>query len=235
MSAPTARIRTAAIPPLEQGDRLTRDEFERRYHAMPKVKKAELIDGVVNMPSPVRLIQHGSPHGGLLMLLTVYQAYTPGVTVGGNATVRLDLDNEPQPDALAMIEPTHGGQATIDADGYVEGGPELVGEVAASTTSIDLNTKFHVYRRNKVREYIVWRVLDEAIDWFILRGSQYDQLAVNSNGICESEIFPGLWLDAAALLRFDLQIVLQVLQQGIASPAHAAFVTKLRQAAPPTP
>ena len=41
------------ILPLEHGDHLTREEFERRYEAMPHVRKAELIEGVVYMPSPV--------------------------------------------------------------------------------------------------------------------------------------------------------------------------------------
>ena len=234
MNAPLTRIRTPALPPLESGDHLTRDEFERRYEAMPELKKAELIEGVVYMPSPVRLTQHGSPHAAFLTWLGLYRAYTPGVSVGGNTTVRLDLDNEPQPDALALIDPARGGQALIDGDGYVVGGPELVGEIAASTASIDLNTKFRVYRRNNVREYIVWRVLDETIDWFILRGSQFDRLPLNSNGIYESEILPGLWLDPSALLREDLLVVFQVLQQGIGSAAHAAFVSRLQQAAPPT-
>jgi hypothetical protein len=40
------------IPPLRDGDRLTRDEFLRRWDAMPDVKWTELIDGVVHMPSP---------------------------------------------------------------------------------------------------------------------------------------------------------------------------------------
>lgn len=235
MTAPTARIRTPALPPLEQGDHLTRDEFERRYDAMPEVKKAELIEGVVHIPSPVRYEQHGSPHAGFIMWLAVYRAHTPGVGVGGNTTVRLDLDNEPQPDALALIERTLGGQATIDADGYVEGGPELVGEIAASTASIDLNTKFRVYRRNHVREYLVWRVLDEALDWFILRGSQYERLPLSADGLYRSETLPGLWLDPAALIRLDLLAVLQFLQQGLASPEHAAFVARLQQSAASNP
>src|SRR5947208_3628723 len=120
------------VPPLENGDHLTCAEFERRYEAMPGLKKAELIEGVVYMPSPVRLEQHGSPHADLVTWMGSYRASTPAVRVGDNSTVRLDVGNEPQPDALMIIQPTHGGQARIDADGYVEGGPELVAEVAAS-------------------------------------------------------------------------------------------------------
>ena len=134
MNDPTP-VLTPPVPLLENGDHLTRDEFERRYEAMPDGKKAELIEGVVHMPSPVRLQQHGSPHADLVGWLIVYRAATPGVQVGDNTTIRLDLDNEPQPDALMMIEPACGGQARVDADGYVAGGPELVAEVAASSVS----------------------------------------------------------------------------------------------------
>src|SRR5688572_22284415 len=115
------------VPPLEPGDRLTRAEFERRYRAMPQLKKAELIEGIVYMPSPVRLMRHGGPHADLVCWLSLYKSATPGVLVGDNSTARLDLDNEPQPDALLMIAPEFGGQARISED-YVEGAPELVAE-----------------------------------------------------------------------------------------------------------
>lgn len=219
------------IPPLEPGDRLTRDEFERRYDAMPHLKKAELIEGVVYMPSPVRWNHHARPHVTLTTWLGVYTAHTPGVQAGDNGTVRLDLNNEPQPDGALIIEPALGGQAVLSPDDYIEGSPELVAEVAASSVSIDLHAKLPVYRRHRVLEYIVWRVLDRAIDWFVLRQGQYDRLALTPAGIFQSEVFPGLWLDPAALARFDLGTVLQVLQQGLASPEHAAFVVKLQQAA----
>ena len=98
---------------------------------------------------------------------------TPGVRVADNSTVRLDLDNEPQPDVAVFLDPKLGGQALISPDGYIERAPELVAEVTASTVSIDLGPKKHVYRRNGVREYVVWRVLDQAIDWFALRHGQY--------------------------------------------------------------
>ncbi|HEY7158799.1 MAG TPA: Uma2 family endonuclease [Gemmataceae bacterium] len=231
ITAPVIPHRVPRIPPLEQGDHLTRHEFERRYEAMPELKKAELIEGVVYMPSPVRIDQHGSPHAALVTWLGIYWANTPGVRVGDNSTVRLDLDNEPQPDALMIVEPSHGGQSRIDEEGYVAGGPELAVEVAASTVSIARNTKLRVYRRNNVREYIIWRVEDQAIDWYILRQGQYEQLQRAADGLLRSEQFPGLWLDPDALLRFDLARVFQVLQQGIASPEHAAFVARLQQQA----
>jgi Uma2 family endonuclease len=219
------------IPPLEPGDHLTREEFERRYDAMPHPKKAELIEGVVYMPSPVRWNNHAGPHFNLITWLGVYGANTPGVGGGDNGTVRLDLENEPQPDAALIIEPSCGGQVQLSADDYVEGAPELVAEVAASSASIDLNTKLRAYRRNNVREYIVWRVLDRAVDWFVLRRGQYDRLPLSPDGLYRSEVFPGLWLDPAALTRSDPATVLQVVLQGVASPEHAAFVARLQQAA----
>ncbi len=217
------------IPPLEAGDQLTRDEFERRYQAMPQVKKAELIEGEVYMPSPVRLDQHADPHADFMGWLVFFRAYTRGVRAAVNATIRLDLGNEPQPDGTLIILPEYGGQVEIDADGYIAGGPELVGEISASTASIDLNKKFRVYRHNKIREYIVWRVPDAALDWFVLREGQFERLPLSPDGFYKSEVFPGLWLDPEALIRGDMVTVLAVLQQGIASPEHGEFVRQLQQ------
>lgn len=217
-------------PPLENGDRLTRAEFERRYAAMPHVKKAELIEGIVHMPSPVT-DEHAAPHFDLIAWLGFYRAATPGISGGDNGTLRLDLDNEPQPDAFLRILASHGGQARVDADGYVNGAPELVAEVARSRVNIDLHAKLHVYRRNGVREYLVWRVLDKAIDWFVLREGNFEPLAPAAEGLYQSEVLPGLWLDTAALLRGDLLAVFQAVQRGIDSPEHAAFVRRLHEAA----
>ena len=232
LTTSTLRVSSCeAIPPLENGDTLTRAEFERRYEAMPHLKKAELIERVVYMPSPVRQSQHGEPHAHLIIWLGHYLVGTPGVTVGDNSTVRLDLDNEPQPDALLLIDPTCGGQARFSSDDYIEGSPELVAEVASSSVSYDLHAKLHVYRRNGVREYLVWRVLEQAIDWFVLRAGQYERLPIDANGWLRSAVFPGLWLDPAALVRGDLATVLAMVQQGLGSPEHATFVARLH---PPT-
>jgi Uma2 family endonuclease len=218
------------VPPLHNGDRLSRDEFEHRYAAMPEVKKAELIEGVVYMPSPVSN-DHSQAHCHLMGWLTHYLAFTPGAEGGDNGTLRLDLDNEPQPDAFLRILPTHGGQARVDEDGYVVGAPELVAEVAVSSASIDLHAKLNVYRRNGVREYVVWRVQDQSLDWFVLREGRYEELPRSASGYFQSEALPGLWLDAAALLRGDLAAVFGVVQQGLASPEHAAFAARLQQSA----
>lgn len=153
--------------PLESGDRLTRPEFERRYLASPHLHKAELVEGVVYVASPVRATGHGRPHGIIMAWLGVYWSATPGVDLQDNATVRLDADNEPQPDALLRIEPEVGGNSSISEDDYIEGAPELIVEVAASSASYDLNDKLNAYRRNGVQEYIVWQTYENRVDWFI--------------------------------------------------------------------
>src|SRR5947209_15095889 len=180
----------APIPPLENGDRLTRPEFERRFDAMPGLKKAELIEGVVYLPSPVS-VDHDGPHFDLITWLGTYRAATPGVRGGDNGSLRLDLGNMPQPDAYLMILPTHGGHAVIGADRYVAGGPELIAEVVASSVSYDLHEKPQAYVRVNVCEYVVWRVLDHAVDWFILRGDHYEPLPLEDDGCYKSEVFPG--------------------------------------------
>jgi Uma2 family endonuclease len=152
------------------------------------------------------------------------------VRVADNATLRLDPDNEPHPDALLMMEPSHGGQARIDDQDYVAGAPELVAEVATSSAGADLGPRRTAYERNAVREYLVWRVPDRAVDWFVLRSGQYQPLAL-TEGIWRSETFPGLALDPAALVRGDLAAVLRVLQDALAGAEHAAFVARLRQRA----
>ncbi|UFP96921.1 Uma2 family endonuclease [Gloeobacter morelensis MG652769] len=152
-------------PILGSGDHLIRPEFERRYRQMPHLKKAQLVEGVVFVPSPVRIGAHGRPRAHLVGWLTLYCAATPGVDIGDNATVRLDFDNEPQPDVLLRRE---NGTSSIGADGYVEGPPELLVEIAASSVSYDLHEKLRAYQRNGVQEYLVWRLEDGQIDWFIL-------------------------------------------------------------------
>ncbi len=215
------------IPPLENGDRLNRYEFERRYNAMPNLKKAELIEGIVYMPAALRFKSHGQPHGWIMTWLGIYEATTPGVALGVEPTVRLDLDNEPQPDAVLLIMPEAGGQVRLSEDDYIEGAPELVVEIAASSAAIDLHTKKQAYRRNGVKEYIVWQVLDQTISWFYLDKGEYLDLPVDTKGIIRSRVFPGLWLAVAQLLTGNMQHVLAVLQEGVQSPEHAAFVQKL--------
>lgn len=212
--------------PLVNGDRLTRHEFERRYSAMSHVKKAELIEGVVHMPTPVSR-NHGKAHGMMMTWLGTYCAATPGIEVCDNATVRLDLDNEPQPDALLRLDETLGGQSRIGTDDYIEGAPELIVEIAASSASYDLHDKLNAYRRNGVQEYLVWRVYDGALDWFRLHEGEYVSLAIDDEGIVESQVFPGLRLQLPAMLDGLLARVLAELQKGLETDEHQVFVEHL--------
>jgi Uma2 family endonuclease len=223
MSSPSSSTR----PVLANGDRLTRDEFERRYEAMPHVKKAELIEGTVYMPSPVHASAHSEPHAHITTWLGVYAAATPHVSVGDNATVRLDLDNEPQPDALLRIDEEAGGLSRISEDDYIEGPPELIVEVAHSSAAYDLHDKKQVYRRNGVQEYVVWQVEDERVDWFVLEEGAYRSLSPDEKGHLVSRTFPGLVLNVEALLSADLAAVLSGVQSQTGSDAHQAFVERL--------
>ena len=217
------------VPALENGDRLSRCEFERRYAARPDLKKAQLIEGVVYMPSPVSTV-HAGPHAMIQTILLVYAASTPGIRGYDNATVRLDLDNEPQPDVLLRIEAEAGGRSRVSDDDYIEGAPELVVEVAASSASIDLHDKLRAYRRNGVQEYVVWRTHEGRIDWFELAEDEYRILAPDDAGVVRSRVFPGLRLAADALLAGDLATALAEAQKGVGSPEHGAFVARLAAA-----
>jgi Uma2 family endonuclease len=245
-SSATPAPSSSPVPILRTGDCLTADEFRRRYEAMPWLKKAELIDGVVFIPSrdippppgsqnpvasPVSYTWHGQPHIDLATWVGFYKAHTPGTGAGDNATIRLDLDNEPQPDVCLLIEPSHGGQVRIDDRGYLIGAPDLVAEVAYTSVNMDLNKKFETYRRHQAREYLVVRTEDGAIDWFVNHEGRFDRIGPGPDGILRSVVFPGLWLDAAALLRGDLAAVLAALRLGLETAEHAAFRNLLADAA----
>ncbi|MGI8927320.1 MAG: Uma2 family endonuclease [Tepidiformaceae bacterium] len=204
----TAPMRSRANT-LENGARMTRFEFHRRYESSP-VTHAELIEGVVYVSSPLRAEYHGRPESDLGTWLGTYRAEHPGLRSAHNSTVLLDIDNELQPDLCLWRE---GGQARLDADGYIEGPPELVAEIAASSASIDLHAKKTAYRRNGVLEYIVWRVLDGALDWFVLQEGDYVPLVPPAAGVLESRAFPGLRLAVGRLLEGDLAGVLAELGQ----------------------
>lgn len=221
------QTKTISTPPLESGDRLTRHEFERRYSTIPGIKKAELIEGVVYVASPLRFTNHAEPHGLIITWLGTYQASTPKVKMGIEPTLRLDLDNEPQPDGVLFIDSVVGGQAQLSDDDYIEGAPELVVEIAASSAAYDLYDKKNAYRRNGVQEYIVWQIYENKLDWFELSEGEYRPLEPDNEGVVRSHIFPGLWLAATALLEGKMTQVLAVLQQGLNSPEHTEFVQQL--------
>jgi Uma2 family endonuclease len=193
---------------LENGDRLSRDEFERRYALLPQNQKAELIEGIVYMAAALRYRRHGKPHGAIMTWLGTYAARHSAIELADNATVRLDLDNEPQPDALLRIVEEQGGQSRVSADDYIEGAPELIVEIAASTASYDLHDKLRAYRRNGVQEYLVWLVESAEFRWYILKNSEYLLQTPDAAGLLTSQTFPGLTLDVPALLRDDMAQVL---------------------------
>ena len=192
---------TDRLPPLESGDRLTREEFHRRYCARPDIRKAELVQGVVYVASPTRHTVHGRPHGLIVGWLTAYAAMAPDLDLSDNATVVLGRDSEVQPDACLFW--TEGGGVRITDEGYLEGSPELIVEIAASSASYDLHDKMEAYRRAGVQEYVVWQVLEGRIDWFRLRDGAYVPLAPDARGIAASEVFPGLRLNVPAMLAGD--------------------------------
>ena len=226
-TAPPPRGPVPPPPALENGDRLTRCEFERRYALRPDLEKAQLIEGVVYMPSPVGIV-HAEAHSAIHAVLAVYAASTPGVRIADNATVRLDLENEPQPDVLLRIDASAGGRSRV-SDGYLQGAPELIVEVAVSSASIDLHDKLRAYRRNGVQEYVVWRTQEQRIDWFELTGGEYRPLAADDAGVLRSRVFPGLRIAVPALLNGDLAAALRALQAGIDSDEHRRFTARLAE------
>ncbi len=217
-----------ALPPLNSGDHLSRSEFEQRYNASPEIKKAELIEGVVYMPSPTRLAQHAEPHAQIVTWLGVYSAALPGLKLADNASIRLDFENEVQPDVLLRITSEFGGQTKVTADDYLEGPPELIVEIAASSAAYDLHEKKRVYARNGVREYLVIQIYEQRITWFVLRDGVYQILKMDE-ALLRSEIFPGLWLQIDAFWANDLASILNTLQTGLTSAEHKAFVAQLNK------
>lgn len=215
------------VLPLANGDTLSRAEFERRSQGLPDGFKAELIEGVVYMQASLRHDHHATPHAFVMGWLSHYMFETPEIVLSDNGSVRLDLDNMPQPDCSLFLPTFVGGTAKLGEDGYYEGAPDLVCEIAASSASIDMHQKLRVYRRNGVREYLIWRVLEGAFDWFVLEEGEYAPLLPDDGGILKSRLFPGLWLDPASLLRGERQKILAPLNQGLASLEHAAFVARL--------
>jgi Uma2 family endonuclease len=219
----------STVPPLAAGQRLGQAEFLRRYEVTPPGFKAELIGGVVHVPSPV-----SRPHGRGSFCLTTwlghYRARTPGVDGLENATTVMDELGVPQPDAQLRILPECGGQ-TRDEGQYVAGAPELVVEVARSSRSIDLGDKRADYERAGVREYLVVTLDPDEVHWYVRRAKRLVRVRPGRDGLYRSKAFPGLWLDPAALLKRDIAAVLAALDRGLASPEHDAFVARLARVA----
>ena len=224
-----ARSRLDFVPPLENGDHLDCNEFLRRYDAMPEVKKAELVEGIVYMASPVYFDDHGQQDSLAQTWLGTYAALTPGTGSATNSTTKLGPDDVPQPDGLLLIMPEFGGQSQVQ-NKILVGAPELGFEVAASSASLDNNAKKRSYEASGMREYLLWRTLSGELDWWKLEDGEFKPLEPGEDGIHRSEVFPGLWLDREAMLSMNSARVLEVLNLGLDSPEHAEFVEKLASA-----
>jgi Uma2 family endonuclease len=221
-----------AVPPLYNGDQISQPEFHRRYGATPPGVKAELIEGMVYMASPVGP-RHGKGHIRLGMLFCMYEGATPGVEAQDNATVILGERSEPQPDLHLRILPEYGGTVTDGDDGILTGPPELVAEIAHSSEAVDLHAKRRDYQRAGVLEYLVLLIREGALRAFDLSSGK--KLSVDPDGIYRSKVFPGLWIDVAAVLTGAVQRSQRTLNKGLKSPEHTAFVKRLRIAGPKKP
>jgi hypothetical protein len=213
---------------LVEGIRLDQPTFHALYEATPPGFRAELIDGVVHMPSPVGR-SHGRSHRSVIVWLSYYEENTPGLESLDNATTILGWRSELQPDALLRILPEYGGHSRNDGN-YVGGAPELVFEVARSTRYLDLGPKRNEYDRAGVLEYVVLAARPDDVLWFGRDGDSLVKKPIGEDGLYRSAIFPGLWLDPAALIRGDTKRLRAVLDLGLATPEHAAFVAKLAAA-----
>jgi Uma2 family endonuclease len=220
LAVPTVRPSDLEVLPLEAGDHLDRHTFHERYKALPSNVKAELIGGTVYMPSPVKP-GHGQFHVELSHWLGLYMDATPGLRGMDNTTDKLGDDSEPQPDLMLIVE---GGQTRMDEAGYIVGPPELVVEVASSLVSYDLHSIRLDYERHGVGEYLVLIVRDHRALWYMRDSNRFVELPAGADGVLHSRLFPGLWLDAGALFRNDRKRFREVLEQGIQTPEHAAFV-----------
>jgi Uma2 family endonuclease len=210
---------------LVEGQRLDQPTFHALYLAMPPGTRAELIDGVVSMPSPVGL-EHGEAQVPVIVWLDYYAENTPGVRAMDNATTILGWKSEPQPDGLLRVLPDCGGR-TWNEGGFVHGAPELVVEISKATRYVDLGPKLDDYERAGVLEYVVRAIDPDEIYWFAQEQGALVQRPIGDDGLYRSIVFPGLWLDPIALLKSDTRRLRAVVDLGCATPEHAAFVARL--------
>ncbi len=226
LPAPSAKP-LRSVPLLVNGDRMKQPEFHRRYQSYPDGKQFELVGGIVYVASPLRR-PHATYHSDLNLVLGLYAAGTPGVEAGDNSTMILGEESEPQPDLDMRILREHGGQSYVNDEAYLVGAPELVVEVAYSSRSLDMNQKRDDYRLAGVREYLVYCIEEEELHWFQFPAEE--ELKFSRDGICRSVFFPGLWIDRQALIDHNGSRLIEVVQQGLASRPHAAFVKRLAAA-----
>jgi Uma2 family endonuclease len=228
MTIHPSQIQSPPQPPLESGDRLSRAEFEHRYTTATAIKKAELVEGIVYVASPLRFSPHAEPHSRLSTWLGTYAAFTaPYVLSGIEPTLRLDNHNEPQPDLVLRLDERWGGRSTLAPDGYLEGTPELVAEIAASSVAIDRGDKKTAYCRNGIQEYIIWNAYDNQLEWLHLVNGVYQPLPLEDGNLIRSQVFPGLWLAVDDLLTRNMPQVLTVLQAGLRFPECQTWIQQV--------
>jgi Uma2 family endonuclease len=213
--APSAAAPGTKAPPLQAGDHLSASEFLRRYEAAGEEVKAELINGVVYIMLPAHFEAHGKPESIISTWLGYYATFTTSVEHATGPTVKLSRLDVPQPDSLLFVKAEAGGNCRITPDDYLVGAPEFVAEISASSASYDSREKLQAYLRAGVREYLIWRTYDQAVDWFVLREDDYVRLEPDSDGILRSPHLPGLWLNTKALLAHDRRELLRTLDEGL--------------------
>lgn len=212
--------------PLLPGDRLTLRQFLRRWQDHPEIKRAELLGGIVYMPSPVG-VEHSEMENIVATWLGNYRLSTPGCTAGNNATTILKK-NSPQPDVFLRLLPEAGGGTNYQKK-LLKGPPEFVAEICASSASYDLHQKYDIYENAGVKEYLAVLMYESEIRWHRLEGDEYVLEKPDRKGIYQSIIFPGLWLNGPALLKGDIARVMATLQEGLGSEEHARFVKVLKK------
>ena len=229
----TAETAVRTLPPLKEGERLDQPTFHERYEAMPPGTWAELLDGVVHMSSPVGSL-HARAQVPSIVWLSYYEEHTPGVEALDNASVIVDARSEPQPDASLRILPECGGR-TQDVGRFVGGVPELILEVSHTARSKDLGPKLKEYERVGVLEYVVLSIQPDEVIWHRPVEGRLVAVPADPDGLHRSSTFPGLWLDPLALIARDTGRLRQVVDLGLATPEHAAFVARLAAARPAPP
>jgi Uma2 family endonuclease len=207
------------------GDVLSREEFLRRWEAMPQLKKAELIRKVVYLPSPVSS-DHGHAESDLGGLLFVYKAATPGCQTCNNTTWLMLEDESPQPYTALYVLPECGGRTRAEGN-FLAGAPEFLSEVCVTSAAFDLHQKLEVYQEAGVQEYLAVLLHEQEVRLHRLSRRRFRVVARPATGVYQSSAFPGLWIDGDALLARDYGRLTRVLNEGLASPEHAAFVRKL--------
>jgi Uma2 family endonuclease len=113
-------------------------------------------------------------------------------------------------------------------DEYVSGPLDLIVEVASTTRALDLGRKKRDYEKAGIREYVVVLAKEKSIRWFLNGEDGFVEEPPSEEGVYRSKVFPGLWLTIRTLFDSDPNSLSDMLNQGLASPEHAAFVAELK-------